>query len=216
MGKGYLHRVVATKESILEAAKKIRTGGIVIYPTDTVYGLGCDPFNVDAVTRLVKVKGDRQKPLPILSQTISGVKRIAYFTKKAQRLADAFWPGPLTLVLRRKPLVLDIVTAGLDSVGVRIPRHEVALELIGLSGGYLVGTSANISCQKPPVTAGEVAQKLGTLVDVIIDAGTTPLRRESTIIDLISKKPRLLRIGPISAEAIANVLGVQIDEFTVT
>lgn len=208
--------MVATQESVLEAAKKIRAGGIVVYPTDTVYGLGCDPFNVNAVARLIKVKGDRQKPLPVLFQTISSVKRVAYFTKKAQLLADAFWPGPLTLVLKRKPLVPDIVTAGLDSVGVRIPKHNVALELISLSGGYLVGTSANISGQKPPATAQEVAQKLGTLVDLIIDAGATPLRKESTIIDLISKKPRLLRIGPVSAKAIANVLDVQIDEFTVT
>jgi len=216
VGKRQLRRVVATKESVLEAAKKIRAGGIVVYPTDTVYGLGCDPFNVNAVARLIKAKGDRQKPLPVLFQTISGVKRVAYFTKKAQLLAHAFWPGPLTLVLKRKPLVPDIVTAGLDSIGVRIPKHKVALELIGLSGGYLVGTSANISGKKPPVTAKEVAQKLGSLVDIIIDAGATPLRKESTIIDLISKKPRLLRIGPVSAKAIENVLDVQIDEFTVT
>jgi L-threonylcarbamoyladenylate synthase len=210
-----LRRVTATQESILEAANKIRTGGIVIYPTDTVYGLGCDPFNVNAVARLIKVKGDRQKPLPILCQTISDVKRVAHFTEEAQRLADAFWPGPLTLVLKRKTVVPNIVTTGLDSVGVRIPRHEVALELIGHSGGCLIGTSANISGQKSPVTVEEITQKLGSSVDMIIDAGATPLRKESTVIDLISKKPRLLRAGPVSAEAIASILGVQIDKATV-
>ncbi|MBS7644285.1 threonylcarbamoyl-AMP synthase [Candidatus Bathyarchaeota archaeon] len=206
-----MRRVDATLESILEAAKKIRTGGIVIYPTDTVYGLGCDPFNVNAVAKLIKVKGDRRKPLPILCQSIPDVKRIAHFTEEAQRLADAFWPGPLTLVLKRKPVVPDIITTGLDTVGVRIPRHEVALKLIGHSGGCLIGTSANISGQKSPITAEEITQ-IGSQVDIIIDAGATPLKKESTVIDLTAKTPRFLRIGPVSAEAIANILGIKINK----
>jgi len=197
----------ATVANIREASKVVKKGGLIIYPTDTVYGLGCGPFNIEAVKRIFRTKGERkEKPLPILGADIECIKKIAYIDEKARKIAERFWPGPLTLVVPKKPTLPDIVTCGSDSIGVRIPNHTVAIQLISLCEGLLVGTSANKTGKKPPRTAPEAAEQLGEQVDMILDGGPTPLGVESSVVDLTSKKPKMLREGPIKLEQIAMLL----------
>jgi len=196
----------ATRNNILAASRIVRKGGLVVYPTETVYGLGCDLFNIEAVKRVLKVKGERRKPLPILASSIKYVEKIASMSQEGEKIAKSFWPGPLTMVFPKKLVLPDIVTCNLDSVGVRIPKHDVALQLISLSNGLLVGTSANKTGEKPPQTVQEATQQLEEEVDVILDGGPTTLGNPSTVADLTSKKPRILREGPISLKEISDII----------
>jgi len=197
----------ATAKNIGEASRVVKKGGLVVYPTDTVYGLGCDPFNVRAVERVFKVKGERkEKPLPILASDIKFIEKIAYINEKARKIAERHWPGPLTLIVPKKPALPSIVTCGLASVGVRIPNHPVALQLISLCNGLLVGTSANKTGEKSPKTAQEATKQLGRLVDIVLDGGPTPLSQESSIVDLTSRKPKMLREGPVKLTEVLNAL----------
>jgi len=190
----------------LAASRMLKEGGLVVYPTDTVYGLGCDPFNIEAVKRVFRLKGERRKPLPILASSIDYVEKIASLSPEAEKIAKWFWPGPLTLVVLKKPVLPELVTCKLDSVGVRVPNHNVALQLISLSNGLLVGTSANKTGKKPPQTAHEAAQQLGGEVDMVLDGGLATLGVASTVVELTSKKLRILREGPISFKEISDVL----------
>jgi len=194
--------VEATLENVEAAAEIVRGGGLIVYPTDTVYGLGCDPFNVDAVERLVKVKGARDRPLPILASSLNHVVRVADLSQQARRVAERFWPGPLTLVLPKK-LLPDFTTFGFSTVGVRIPNHPTALKLIELSGGLLVGTSANRSGMAPPLTANAAYEQLNDEVDAILDGGVSELGKSSTVVDLTSEEPKVLRKG---SERIKGIL----------
>ena len=161
--------IKSTRTAIQTAAQIVENGGVVVYPTDTVYGLGCNPFKEDAVKRIFKIKGERNKPLPILASGIGEIEKIAQIPEKARELAKRFWPGPLTMVLPKKPSLPNIVTLNLNSVAVRVPNHDIALALIRLSGGLLVGTSANKSGRKPPRTALEATDQIGEEVDLILD-----------------------------------------------
>lgn len=187
----------ATLENIKEAAEAVKNGGLIVYPTETVYGLGCDPFNVSAVKRLIKAKGARDKPLPILAHTVHDVKRVAKLTEKGEELGRKFWPGPLTLILPRKDLP-DIVTLGSATVGVRIPKNSVALKLLEFSGGLLVGTSANKTGALSSSTALEAYKQLKDEVDVVLDGGVVEFGVSSTVIDLTSKDPKIIRKGPLT------------------
>jgi len=205
MGKD-LRIFETTKDNILFASEAVKNGGLVVYPTDTVYGLGCDPFNIEAVERVFRVKGERRKPLPILASSVEDVEKIAFLSRGAKKVAEWFWPGPLTLVVPKKFALPNLVTCNLNSVGVRMPKHKVALQLINLSNGLLIGTSANKTGKKPPRTAQEAAQQLGEEVDLILNGGPASLGVSSTVADLTSRKPRILREGPISFEEILDVL----------
>jgi len=197
----------ATLDNIKKASQIVKKEGLVVYPTDTVYGLGCDPFNVGAVERVFKVKGKgKEKPLPILASDIQFIKKIAYIDEKAQKIAQKYWPGPLTFVVRKKAVLPNIVTCGSASVGVRIPNHTVAIQLISLCNGLLVGTSANKTGKKPPKTAQDATKQLGRQVDFVLDGGPTPLGQESSIVDLTSEKPQILREGPVKLVQIMNAL----------
>jgi L-threonylcarbamoyladenylate synthase len=196
----------ASRDNILAASRIVKRGGLVVYPTDTVYGLGCDPFNVTAVKQVFKVKGEREKPLPILASSIDHVEKIASLSQKAEKIARWFWPGPLTLIVPKKPILPEVVTCNPNSVGVRVPNHAVALRLINLSNGLLVGTSANKTGEKPSQTAPEAARQLGEEVDVILDDGPTTLGVPSTVADLTSKKLRILREGAVSFKEISEAL----------
>jgi L-threonylcarbamoyladenylate synthase len=201
--------LMLTEENIRHTSQIVKRGGLVVYPTDTVYGLGCDPFNVDAVKRLIQTKGERKKALPLLASDTQSVT-VAHFSQAATRLADRFWPGPLTLILPKKSILPYAVTCNLDTVGVRVPDHEVALQLIRLSGGLLVGTSANKTGEQPARTASEALVQLGTEVDVILDGGVTPLGTPSTVVDLTSDSLKILRKGPISLEEIIQPLSTHL------
>ena len=201
--------VKATNGAIHRAAKIVRNGGLVIYPTDTVYGLGCNPFNVRSVKSLMKAKNRKGKPLPILTSSIRRAEKVAYFNKNARKIANKFWPGAMTLVLKKKPAISTTVTCGSMNIGVRIPKNDVALKLIQLSGGFLIGTSANITGKQSPRTAIEAAKQIGKHVDLILDAGPTKIGKDSTIIDLTSKDFRILREGPITARDIDKALRIK-------
>jgi len=196
----------ANPKNVRIAAETVKLGGLVVYPTDTLYGLGCDPFNVEAVKRVFNAKGDRKKPLPILASDIRQVRRVAHLSKEVEKVAERFWPGPLTIVVPKKPALPQIVTCNTDSVGVRVPKHESALQLIRLSGGLLVGTSANKTGEKPPKTAQEAAQQLGQEVDAILDGGPVTLGVSSSVIDFTGAKPKIVRKGPIKLSDVGDVL----------
>lgn len=195
-----------TKTSITVAAQIVRRGGVVVYPTETVYGLGCDPFNVEAVKRVLKVKGNRSKPLPILAASILDSDKVAFVPKNGNRLAARFWPGPLTMIFPKKPNLPDVVTFGWDSVGLRIPDNDVALQLIRLSGGLLIGSSANKTGKEPPKDVQEISVELKEMVDVILDGGAVCQGMPSTVADLTSERPIILRKGPISLKEIMDTL----------
>ena len=198
----------ATKTNIMTAAQIVRRGGLVVYPTETVYGLGCDPLNVQAVKRILDVKGSRKKPLPILAASIVEVDKVAYVSPNGKKLAAKFWPGPLTIVFAKKLALPDVVTFGLDSAGLRIPDNDVALQLINLSGGLLIGSSANRTGEEPPQRVQEISRELKETVDVVLDGGSAVQGRPSTVVDLTSEKPRILRDGPISIRAILDALAL--------
>jgi len=198
----------ATRNNIMVASRIVQKGGLVIYPTETVYGLGCDPFNVEAVKQILTLKGIRRKPLPVLAASIKDAEKIATVSQKGKRLATKFWPGPLTLVVPRKPSIPDIVTFGLDSVGVRIPSNDVALKLISLSGGLLIGSSANRSGGDPPRTVQEVANELKEKVDIVLNGGASAQGRPSTVVELTSGEPRILRHGPLGFREILKALAI--------
>jgi L-threonylcarbamoyladenylate synthase len=191
-------------DGLLLAANLIAEGGIVSYPTDTVYGLGCDPFSQHALERVMKAKGDRRKPLPVLVKTLQDGLRIADFPEKAAKLATRFWPGPLTMVLKAKAIVpKELAPSG--TIGVRSPKHATCLNLIGLCSGYLVGTSANQAGKPPATTAEEVVAGLGDRIDLVVDGGSAPLGVASTVVDF-SSNFTVIREGPISREALLNCL----------
>jgi L-threonylcarbamoyladenylate synthase len=196
----------ATEKNIVAASEIVRNGGLAVYPTETVYGLGCNPFNIEAVKRVFQVKGDRKKPLPILASSIEHVEKVAYLSESAKRVVAKFWPGPLTMVLPKKASLPNIVTCNQDSVGVRIPKHDVAIRLIQLSNGLLVGTSANKTEKKPPQTAKDAMEQIGKEVDAILDGGPARFGISSTLVDFTSAKPKLLREGPISFQEILAAL----------
>ena len=200
--------VEASEENIRKAAVIIRLGGVVIYPTDTVYGLGCDPANVDATRRICEIKGRADKPLPLACSDVETARRIVEFNPIAERLAERFWPGPLTMVLPARVDYPIWVTHGARTLGVRVPDHQVARRLAKLSGGVIVSTSANKSGDPPPKTAQEAAEQIGGEVDLILDAGPAPLRQPSTVIDLSGDELWIIRPGPIRADDIRKALGL--------
>lgn len=196
----------ATTDNLRTASQIVIKGGIVVFPTDTVYGLGCDPFNIDAVNRILKIKGERKKPLPILALDLEHVEKIASLSKEVIKIAKKFWPGILTIVVPKRQSLSQIVTYGLDSVAVRVPSHGIARRLLRFSNGLLVGTSANKTGDKPPKTALEAEEKIGQEVDIIFDGGPATFATPSTIVDLTSEKPKLLRKGNIDLRDILEIL----------
>ena len=186
------------------AVEILKAGGVIAFPTDTVYGLGSDAFNIGAVERIYRVKRrPRHLPLPVLLADSSQLASIAESVPGiAQFLARRFWPGGLTLVLPKKSSFSDIITAGSDKVAVRIPDHVVPLALIRGLDAPVIGTSANVSDEPSPVTAEEVEQQLGGQIDLIIDMGKCPGGLESTVLDVTGSTPVILRQGIISEQEI--------------
>ena len=190
-----------------KAIEILKDGGIVAFPTDTVYGLGGLVFSVEAAERIYRVKQrSRHLPLPVLLADITQLGDIAGpVSEAAQCLMQHFWPGGLTLVLAKKDRLPDIITGGSGKVAVRIPDHVVPLSLIRGLGAPIIGTSANVSDQPSPVTAEEVKRQIGGQVDLIIDMGRCPGGLESTVVDVTGEAPVILRRGIISEEEIDRV-----------
>jgi len=204
-----LRLLKATLRNVETAAGIVRRGGLIVYPTDTVYGLGCDPFNLKAIKRLLQVKDPMQKrkekPLPILSNSLSNIERVAQISSAARILAERFWPGPLTLILPKKNLP-KIGTSGQEDIGVRIPNNETSLMLLRASGGLLIGTSANKTGCPPPINMNEAIEQLGDQVDLFLDGGTTQVKVSSTVVDMTHREPRILRQGAINLNQILRSL----------
>ena len=192
------------------AIEILKRGGIVAFPTDTVYGLGADPCNEQAVERIFKVKSRPPNlQLPLLLADVSDFTKVASEVPEiAWQLAEHFLPGGLTLVLRKSPWVPSAVTAGGDTIAVRIPDHHITIALIRGLGNPLVGTSANISGMPSAVTADEVREQLGEQVDIIVDGGRCPGTIESTVIDVTGETPTIIREGAVSQEEIAKTCGL--------
>jgi L-threonylcarbamoyladenylate synthase len=200
----------ATSEAIDEAAEIIRAGGLVAFPTETVYGLGADATNGIAVARIFAAKErPRFNPLIVHLADVDAAEKIAELDDRARRLAAWFWPGPLSLVLRRRDgcEVSLLASAGLDTVAVRAPRHPTAHALIAESGRPIAAPSANRSGEVSPTTAAHVAASLGDRVDLILDGGACPIGLESTVLDLTCSPPAILRPGGVTEEEIAFAIG---------
>lgn len=196
-------------EHIREAAEAIRKGGLVICPTETVYGLFADAYNIEAVQRVFDAKGRAATAaLPVQVGDTAGMEEVALeLSESAKRLAERFMPGPITLILRKNPEMPDIVTAGGDTVGVRIPDHPVALALLREIRLPLVATSANRSGEQEPKDADEAVRQLGEAVDIVLNAGPTTFGVASTVVDTMVNPPRILREGAIPVEEIRKVIG---------
>lgn len=192
---------------LAQAVRILKEGGVVAYPTDTIYGLGADIFNVEAVERVFWAKCRQVgEGLPVLISTLADLE---FLTDKIPPVlysfAERFWPGPLTLVLSRHYMVPMIVTGGQNTVAVRLPRHPVPLGIISESGTPITGTSANRSGGPQPVTPDDVRGQLGNRVDMVIDGGRCVGAVPSTILDLTMEPPVVLRHGAISDEALKAV-----------
>ena len=202
-------RLIGTSvDNIREAARLVLEGGLIAYPTDTVYGLGCNPFDAAAVDRLVKAKDRIKGSLPILVSSFAEAERIGEINKKSTALASKFWPGPLTLVVQTRNNLPARVTDNSQLVGLRIPNHEATRRLILESGGAIIGTSANISGQRSLSTAQEVLRELGGRIDLVLDGGPTLLGRESTVVRIVGDEITVLREAAISRDDILKALSV--------
>ena len=194
--------------AVHQALQVLRSGGLVAFPTDTVYGVGAHAFSPWAVERIYHVKGrSLSKPIPLLLDSVDRLGQVAEdIPREAVLLAKRFWPGPLTIVLTRSPNVPDVVTAGGPSVAVRVPDHEFALRLISAAGGALAATSANLSGHPDPVTAPEVLEYLQGRIDLVVDGGPCPGGVPSTVVDVTGKSPRIVRKGAISPRQVEREL----------
>ena len=192
-----------------EAVRSLNSGGVVVFPTDTLYGLGADVFSLAALQRIFSIKGRRADlALPVLVAGLDQVEAVAQpMSAQAQRLAERFWPGSLTLVMRRSPALPGLVTGGADTVAVRMPGHPVPLELARRLGRPITGTSANRSGQPDLLDLSALENQLGNLVDHIIQTGPVPAGTASTIVNVTGDTPQLLRGGAISLEEILEAAG---------
>lgn len=205
-GQGPLH----------EAAELLRAGGLVAFPTETVYGLGANALDARAVRRIYEAKGrPAVNPLIVHVASVAMARELASeWPDLAEKLARVFWPGPLTLVVRRTEALPREVTGGGTTVGLRMPSHPVALALIEAAGIPVAAPSANRSNQVSPTTAQHVERGLGDRVDLIVDGGATTVGIESTVVDVTGPQPRVLRPGMLSAEEISRAAGVPVEVAT--
>jgi L-threonylcarbamoyladenylate synthase len=197
------------RPEIERAVALLRAGDLVAFPTETVYGLGADAANPEAVAKIFVAKGrPADHPLIVHLPSAGHLARWAReVPAEAEQLVAAFWPGPLTLILKRQPGVPDAVTGGQDTVGLRVPNHPLALELLAAFDGGVAAPSANRFGRISPTTAAHVREELGERVPLVLDGGACPVGIESTILDLSRGTPVLLRPGAIGAADIARVIG---------
>ena len=195
-------------QEIEKAAQILRDGGLVAFPTETVYGLGGDASNPAAIKKIFAAKGrPADHPVIVHIADTSDLKHwAAEVPRAAWVLAEKFWPGPLTMVFKRAAKVSDLITGGQDTVGLRVPSHPVAQRLLKAFGGGIAAPSANRFGRLSPTTAQHVRDEIGTAVDLVLDGGASGVGIESTIVDLTRETPAILRPGHITAQQIADVL----------
>ena len=213
-----VYRIANTIEddkAIQTAGKIIKQGGLVAFPTETVYGLGGDALNADSSRKIYAAKGrPSDNPLIIHICKLEDIdKIISVFPDQAKKLAQEFWPGPLTMVLPKSDMVPKETTGGLDTVAVRMPVDPIALSFIEAAGGYVAAPSANVSGRPSPTSSRYVEEDMYGRIEMIIDGGDVEIGLESTIVDLTGKVPMLLRPGRITLEMLKEILGeVEVDK----
>ena len=189
-------------ELIEKAVKAVKEGGVIIFPTDTVYGLGCDPTHANAVHRIFELKQRQDKPLPVLASSIEVIGDVAELSETALELGASFWPGALTLLLKRRKGKLEEPALKLPTIGLRVPNHGVPLRIAEATGGFLVGTSANIAGGKTPVSFEDIPRDLLSRVSLAINSGPCRLGRESTIVDATRIPPTIVREGALKKDVV--------------
>ena len=192
------------KGGIKKASQIINEGGIAVFPTDTVYGIGCNPYNINAVKKIYKIKSrDTSKSFPILTYSKELAEQVAHFNKYTRKIADKFWPGPLTIILKitddklKKSLNLN------NKIAIRIPNHKCTLDLLEKCN-FIVGTSANVSGEMSFTNSNECFNKIKDY-DIFVDGGTITSKGESTIIEVINDEIKIIREGPLSKKEILDL-----------
>lgn len=194
--------------SLYGAAQCLKAGGLIAFPTETVYGLGADALNETAAKRIYAAKGrPSDNPLIVHIAEVQDLEVLGYPNEKAYALAQAFWPGPLTIILPKKDIVPHGTTGGLDTVAIRMPSHPAALSLIRQSGVYVAAPSANTSGRPSPTKAGHVIEDMNGKIEYIIDGGPVGIGIESTIIDVSGDVPTILRPGFITKKMLEQIIG---------
>ncbi|HZZ99367.1 MAG TPA: L-threonylcarbamoyladenylate synthase [Candidatus Paceibacterota bacterium] len=199
-------------DAIAQAVEILKQGGTIVYPTDTVYGVGCNALDEFAVRHVFDIKERSSKPLPVIARDMKWVEELVYLDDRTRKLGAKFWPGKFTLVLPKKDIVPPIVTTGLPNVGIRIPDFKFTDQLMAAFGYPLVATSANLSGQ--PAT-GDINQVIAAFEhkprrpDLVIDAGILPPSNPSVVIDCSTDQPKVLRVGPSRPEDLLKLLEVE-------
>ena len=202
-----------------KAVETVTSGGVIAFPTNSVYGLGGDPLNIEVINKIYDIKyRDRSKGLLLLVADIEEAEKVAEFNKIGYKLAERFWPGQLTLILNKKEpnIIHPEVTAGKNTIGIRIPENEIVLTILkklkinGYFGG-IIGTSANYSGEPPSISGDQVAKKFLTPIDLILDGGKTKTKVPTTIVDCTSEELKLLRIGVVKEEEIEDFIKLNKD-----
>ena len=205
---------MVSDQEIEKAAEILRAGGLVAFPTETVYGLGADASNPAAVKKIFAAKG-RPADHPVIVH-IADMSELKHWAAEVPRaawlLAEKFWPGPLTMVLKRSPQVSDLISGGQNTIGLRVPGHPVAQKLLKAFGGGIAAPSANKFGRLSPTTAKHVREELGNAVEIVLDGGPCDVGIESTIVDLTREPPVILRPGRVGAQQIADALLVPLGE----
>ncbi len=197
-----------SEDSILLASRLIASGQVVAFPTETVYGLGADGLNAEAVRRIFNAKQrPADNPLILHVAAIEAAYPLCHWTNEAEQLAKAFWPGPLTMLLKKQDIVPDITTAGLHTVALRMPSHPAALQLIEASHAPIAAPSANLSGRPSPTCAQHVFEDMQGRIPLILDGGECRVGLESTVLDISGQVPTIFRPGAVTAEQVAMVLG---------
>ncbi|NFN16737.1 threonylcarbamoyl-AMP synthase [Clostridium botulinum] len=201
-----INNIIDNEEKIKEAAKVIKDGGIVAFPTETVYGLGSDALNEDAVKKIFIAKGRPQdNPLIVHVASKNIQSLVEYIPDIAQKLIDKYWPGPLTLILKKKSIIPNITSADLDTIGIRMPNNEIALKLIEMSNTVIAAPSANISGRPSPTDVERCIEDLSGKVDCIVGGDKSNIGLESTILDCTVNPPLVLRPGGITLEMLKDI-----------
>ncbi len=199
------------RKAILKAAEIIKDGGLVVFPTETLYGLGANAFDPRAVSKIFRVKGrSEQKPLIILIARKEDLRGVACdIPPLTWKLVKKFWPGPLTLVLKKKKIIPKEVSAGSNTIAVRLSPHPVARALVSAAGVPITAPSANLSGKRPHHTIAGALKELGNKkeINLFLDAGKTPIGKPSTLVDLTKNPPRILREGSITKKQLKKVIG---------
>jgi len=196
-------------DAISEAIEILKMGGTIVFPTDTVYGLGCNALDEIAIRHIFDIKNRSSNPLPILARDMKWIEELVELNDQTRKLADKFWPGKFTLVLPKKDIIPPIVTTGLPTVGIRIADYAFTDKLLGAFGYPLIGTSANVSGELATGDIDKIITSLGAQPrrpDLIIDAGVLPKSNSSVVIDCSTNKPKVLRVGPSKPDELLKLL----------